>query len=751
MTTLSAFQEVWLADFEYTAPPGDWVTPNCLVARELGSGRVVRLFGDELRRQTRPPYPTDRRSLFVAYNAAAEIGCHLVLGWPVPECILDLFVEFRALTNGLRMGQGHRLLDALTYFGVNGISAAHKDAMVQLALRGEPFTKDEQAALLDYCESDVTALADLIPHMTQRVDLPRAVLRRVHGRRREDGERGDPHRQGGARDPHGQLVEHRRGAHPGGRRSYGVFQGRTFKRDLFMHYVANHNMTWPFLPSGAPALDDDTFGEMAKVYPEIAPLHQLRRSLGQLRLADLVVGSDGRNRTAMFPFSSRTSRNQPSNVKFAFGLAAWLRGLVRPEPGKALAYVDWSQQEFGIAAALSGDAAMMHSYQTGDPYLAFAIQAGVVPPTATKETHGDERERFKSCVLGVQYCMEAGSLALRIGQSTAHAAELLRLHRATYPKFWRWVRAAVDYAMLGNQIHTVFGWTVRLTQDPNTRSVQNFPMQANGAEMMRLACSLATERGIRVCAPVHDALLVEADGDHIGEVVMEDPAGHAGGQRDRPERLLPGGAMRRSFGTRSGMRTSGGRRCGRPSGRCSATTRTPLTRAAMQQEDTCPRAHPPHLFSLCRGQPVDLDQLRLDPGHLPAARPTQRRWAPRRGERFLLGPVPWAWLVQAGRLPGRAAQVALRLWHQVGLEKSLTVSLNLTAIGLEFGFNRTTAGRALEALVRAGLARVQPRAGRRHIVTVILTGDDACRPRPRMSRRSRTPMNAPTRAPADRD
>jgi hypothetical protein len=35
-------------------------------------------------------------------------------------------------------------------------------------------------------------------------------------------------------------------------------------------------------------------------------------------------------------------------------------------------------------------------------------------------------------------------------------------------------------------------------------------MQANGAEMLRLACCLAVERGIRVCAPVHDALLIEA-------------------------------------------------------------------------------------------------------------------------------------------------------------------------------------------------------------------------------------------------
>jgi DNA polymerase I len=33
-------------------------------------------------------------------------------------------------------------------------------------------------------------------------------------------------------------------------------------------------------------------------------------------------------------------------------------------------------------------------------------------------------------------------------------------------------------------------------------------MQANGSEMLRLACCLATERNIEVCAPVHDAVLI---------------------------------------------------------------------------------------------------------------------------------------------------------------------------------------------------------------------------------------------------
>ena len=47
--------------------------------------------------------------------------------------------------------------------------------------------------------------------------------------------------------------------------------------------------------------------------------------------------------------------------------------------GYGVAYIDWSQQEFGIAAALSGDLAMQQAYQSGDPYLAFAKQVGAAP------------------------------------------------------------------------------------------------------------------------------------------------------------------------------------------------------------------------------------------------------------------------------------------------------------------------------------------------------------------------------------
>ena len=104
-------------------------------------------------------------------------------------------------------------------------------------------------------------------------------------------------------------------------------------------------------------------------------------------------------------FRARTGRNQPSNTKFIFGPSVWLRGLIQPPPGYGIAYIDWAQQEFGIAAALSGDPLMMEAYCSGDPYLAFAKQAGAAPPDATKATHKAIRDQFKSTVLAVQYGM----------------------------------------------------------------------------------------------------------------------------------------------------------------------------------------------------------------------------------------------------------------------------------------------------------------------------------------------------------
>lgn len=522
MITISSFSEVWLVDFEFSATSGEPPNVVCLVARELYTGEVLRLWKDDLETMNSAPYSVGSRALFVAYYASAEMGCHLSLGWQMPEHVLDLFVEFRNATNGLELPCGAGLLGALAWHGLNSVDTTEKESMRQLAMRGGPWTKSERHALLNYCESDVKALGELLPKMLPAVDLDRALLR------------GDYMKAAAAIEFNGIPIDTAFLSQLRGNwdqiqerliyeinKDYGIYEGRSFKQDKFSEYLISQNIPWPILESGRLDLKDDTFKEMARAYPILAPLRELRVALSQMRLSDLAVGDDGRNRCLLSTFRARTGRNQPSNARFIFGPAVWLRGLIQPRPGYGLAYVDWSQQEFGIAAALSGDPLMQKAYTSGDPYLAFAKQAGAVPETATKQSHKTEREQFKACVLAVQYGMGAKSLAHRIGQSEARAKELLRLHRETYRVFWAWSDAAVDHAMLHGSIWTVFGWTVHTGTNPNPRFLRNFLMQGNGAEMLRLACCMLTESGINICAPVHDAVLIEAPLEFLSEIISK--------------------------------------------------------------------------------------------------------------------------------------------------------------------------------------------------------------------------------------
>jgi hypothetical protein len=546
---LDAYREVWLVDTEFSQPPGERPTPVCLVAREFRSGRTLRLWQDDLRGRRTLPYPIGPDVLFVAYLASAELGCHLALGWPLPARVLDLYAEFRCQTAGLakpppigKSRSHYGLLNAMVWYGLDAMDAAEKKAMQVLASRGGPWTAAEREALLAYCEADVQALARLLPAMLPAIDIPRAVAcrgryMRAVARMEWAGVPIDVPTLSRLRAGW-DVIQDRLIAEVDS--PFGVFDGRTFKAERWAGWLAEHGLPWPCLESGELALDDRTFREMARADADVALMRELRVSLSQLRLSDLAVGSDGRNRTMLSPFGAQTGRNTPSNSRFIFGPSTWLRGLIKPGPGRAVAYVDWSQQEFGIAAALSGDPAMMGAYRSGDPYLAFGKQAGRIPADGTKRTHGAERELFKTCILGVQYGMGAESLARRIGKPPVYARELLRLHRETYPAFWRWSDGAESHAMLLGWLPTVFGWIIRVGREANPRSLRNFPCQANGAEMLRLAWCLATERGVSVVAPVHDALMVEGPADVIDDIVARTQEAMA----EASERVLAGFRLR---------------------------------------------------------------------------------------------------------------------------------------------------------------------------------------------------------------
>ena len=394
--------------------------------------------------------------------------------------------------------------------------------MRQLILSGGPWSEAQQEAILDYCQSDVDSLeplfAAMLAHEPWTFDhLGQALMRGRYtvavGVMQFSGIPIDlqiySRLQNNWPELKSKLIARVDAA-------FGVYEGGSFKEALFEAYLAKHGIAWPRLLTGRLKLDRDTFSSMSKRHPQIRPLHELRKTLGELRLNSLAVGDDGRNRALLSPFSSKTGRNQPSTSKFVFGPSKWFRGLIKPTEGTALAYLDWGSQEIAIAAGLSGDELLWDAYDSGDPYISFATQAGLAPEGATKVSHKAIRDRCKQVVLGTNYGMSAFGVAEAAGIHVLEARDLLQKHRDTYRKFWKWADANKDRGLLGLPLETCFGWQIQATEGVvKANTFLNWPMQAHGAEMMRIACCLAVERGIKLCAPIHDALLIEAPIDQI--------------------------------------------------------------------------------------------------------------------------------------------------------------------------------------------------------------------------------------------
>jgi len=515
------FRRIWGADFEFAVAPGERPAPFCLVAKELQTGQEIRLWEDELRAHRTPPFDIGPNDLFVAFYSSAELGCFLNLGWKMPVNILDLFIEHRWLSNGKPTPCGNGLLGALVHFGLPAGAGEEKAELQQRAARGGPWAPGEREAMLDYCARDTTALSLLYPAMRSYIDWPRALLRgrsmAAVARVEWNGVPIDMPLLTKLRESWDSI---RNSLISEIDRDFHVYEDGSFKRNRFAQWLVDTRTPWPRDPrSGALQLDADTFHQMAKIAPAVAPLAELRSSLSQLRLNDLAVGHDGRNRALLSPFQARTSRYQPSNTRYVFGPSTWIRGLIRPEAGMSVSYIDFEQQEFGIAAKLSNDPVMMAAYQSGDAYMAFARQAGAVPADATKESHGPTRELYKSTALAIQYGMGLESLSERLDQPISIARGLLRDHHDLYRDFWKWSDGTIDYAQLKGTLWTTFGWRVGVNPDTNSCMLRNFLMQGNGAEMLRLALIGATDRGVRVCGPIHDAMLIEAPSSDIVEAV----------------------------------------------------------------------------------------------------------------------------------------------------------------------------------------------------------------------------------------
>jgi DNA polymerase-1 len=307
---------------------------------------------------------------------------------------------------------------------------------------------------------------------------------------------------------------------------YDVFDGSHFSHKKFEVFLEREGLlkAWPRTEkSRARSMTKETWETMRMLNPDLEELYQLYKTIAMPRL-NIACDPDGRNRLLLGAFGAITSRNAPGRDDrgvFVFNPAKWVRFLVKPAEGWAVAYLDWVCQEYAIGAILSGDVNMLRAYEAGDPYVAFAIQAGAVPSGATKNTHPAERKLYKTATLAIGYGQSLQGFMEKTRRSRPIADQVFRDYRRLYLRYLTWRERQVDSYGISLQLSTKPGWTLHhgVRFKPNT--ILNFTAQATGAEMLRLAVIEMMRRGVRVCCPVHDAVLIEAPVNDIESSVAE--------------------------------------------------------------------------------------------------------------------------------------------------------------------------------------------------------------------------------------
>ena len=198
----------------------------------------------------------------------------------------------------------------------------------------------------------------------------------------------------------------------------------------FENWLVSAGVTaWPRLESGQLDIDGDAFRLMYHV-PGIENLHALRDSLGVIVRAKLPIGRDGRNRPSLFPFGTATGRN--AHAKSLFNAHAGMRRFMVFPPDTIGVYLDWRTQEVGVAAALSGDEALMRDYSGGDVYYALAKLCGLTDDPDLKHWKDEQpamRQRMKTLQLGINYGMGVPSLAKGLDRHPLIASAIIERHK----------------------------------------------------------------------------------------------------------------------------------------------------------------------------------------------------------------------------------------------------------------------------------------------------------------------------------
>jgi hypothetical protein len=225
------------------------------------------------------------------------------------------------------------------------------------------------------------------------------------------------------------------------------------------------------------------------------------------------VGTDKRVRPYFNHYKAQSSRSQPAATGFMFLKPAWLRSLVKEEPGYAMGGIDYSSQEFLLNGLLADDIGMIEAYRSGDVYLAFGKDADMIPKHGTKAEYKAERDLCKSTVLGIGFLMTRIGLAVKLSADSGQewtedeAQGMINKFYEAYPDLKDYQEQIVEEYYQKKYLKLPCGWYL-FKDNQNFRSVVNFTVQGFGAAVMRKAIDFCHEKGLEYIFTLHDAIYI---------------------------------------------------------------------------------------------------------------------------------------------------------------------------------------------------------------------------------------------------
>jgi DNA polymerase I-like protein with 3'-5' exonuclease and polymerase domains len=547
-----SFERVLAVDSEFRYADDSFTIQDqvvCFVYKDIFTGDVFSFW--EADKESSTPHFEWRNVLLIPFVAVAEGHSWLSLLHGKPTNVWDTYVENARLYKTMRIGKGAlNLLNTAHGYGINEtMTKDQKDEERKVVYENKTYTPQQRKRILKYCLDDVELTEKVFLKQLEDIEKKNKLktnedykreLTQIMFRGASQLNVAQVERNGIPFD--NDLVNEFNLYWPKVKlhliKKYNqiinVFDENGIEKNkLFQDMVRRNGLfdKWPRTFKTGELVKDKKVIEKFSFNKEIKIYQKIKYFLNLTELSMFKPGRDRKMRTSFNMFGTETGRCTPSTRDFVFSGSGWVRNFIKPSWGNWCAYLDYSQQEVAIQGYLSGDKKLLEVYRNGDVYINTAKILGLVPDCATEESHPVQRGICKTLFLAQGYGAGPGYVKNKIGCSMIKARHYLRLFKRIYRTYDNWINNQIKLAAINGKMTTVYGWQRYLTgkakigKDGKLKSIKNsllnFPIQATGSEVLRMALIELNKNHFTVNATVHDAFLISIPINEFDERLEE--------------------------------------------------------------------------------------------------------------------------------------------------------------------------------------------------------------------------------------